>query len=175
MTEAIRSSESSVLTRATRRHILEDSILRLTTYKQTNSVAFRPQANYADWATATCQRNVVPTFADRGVSRGQRGGTPTVVNVSFLDLSRYFFFQVAPHFELLLMLTKIVQHWNRRTHKWTARLLPPTSKFILQTLPQYSIHDISLVCCMLQMLSWVMWTASNSLRIATNAGLLWTR
>jgi hypothetical protein len=27
----------------------------------------------------------VPTFADRGVSRGQRGGSPTVVNLSFLD------------------------------------------------------------------------------------------
>jgi hypothetical protein len=29
--------------------------------------------------------------------RGQRGGSPTVVNLSFLDRSRYFFFQVAPH------------------------------------------------------------------------------
>jgi hypothetical protein len=27
---------------------------------------------------------------DRGVSRGQRGGSPTVVNLSFLDRSRYF-------------------------------------------------------------------------------------
>jgi hypothetical protein len=33
---------------------------------------------------------------DRGVSRGQRGGSPPVVNLSFLDRSRYFFFQVAP-------------------------------------------------------------------------------
>jgi hypothetical protein len=31
----------------------------------------------------------VPTFV---VSRGQRGGSPTVVNLSFLDLSRYFSF-----------------------------------------------------------------------------------
>jgi hypothetical protein len=44
-----------------------------------------PQANYTDWATATCRRNLVSTFADRGVSRGQRGGSPTVVNLSFLD------------------------------------------------------------------------------------------
>jgi hypothetical protein len=57
-----------------------------------NSVAFSLQANYTNWATATCRRNLVPTFAGRGVSRGQRGGSPTVVN-----LSRYFFFQVAPH------------------------------------------------------------------------------
>jgi hypothetical protein len=58
-----------------------------------NSVAFSPQATYTDWATATCWRNLVPTFADRGVSRGQRGGSRTVVNLSFLDRSRYFSFQ----------------------------------------------------------------------------------
>jgi hypothetical protein len=39
----------------------------------------------------------VPTFVDRGVSRGQRDGTPTVVNLSFLDRSRYYFFHVTPH------------------------------------------------------------------------------
>jgi hypothetical protein len=61
------------------------------------SVTFGPQANYIDSATATCWRNLVPTFADRGVLRGQRGGSSTVVNLSFLDRSRYFFFQVAPH------------------------------------------------------------------------------
>jgi hypothetical protein len=53
--------------------------------KQTNSLAFSPQANYTDWVTATCRRNLLPTIADRGVSRGQRGGSPTVVNLSFLD------------------------------------------------------------------------------------------
>jgi hypothetical protein len=35
----------------------------------------------------------VPTFVDRGVSRGQRGGSPTIVNLSFLDRSRYFSFK----------------------------------------------------------------------------------
>jgi hypothetical protein len=49
------------------------------------SVAFSPQANYTDWATATYRRNLVPTFVDRGVSRGQRGESPTIVNLSFLD------------------------------------------------------------------------------------------
>jgi hypothetical protein len=63
----------------------------------TNSVALSPQANYTDRATDTCRRNLVPTFVDRGVSRGQRGGSPTVVNLSVLDRSLYFFFQVAPH------------------------------------------------------------------------------
>jgi hypothetical protein len=51
-------------------------------------MAFSPQANYTDWATATFWQNVVPTFEDRGVSRGQHGGTPTAVNLSFLDRSR---------------------------------------------------------------------------------------
>jgi hypothetical protein len=60
-------------------------------------VALSPRANYIDWAAATCGRNLVPTFVDRGVSRGQRGGSLTVVNLSFLDLIHYFFFQVAPH------------------------------------------------------------------------------
>jgi hypothetical protein len=58
------------------------------TSKQTNSVALSPRANYTDWATATCRRNSVPTFADRGVSRGQRCRSPTVVNLTFLDRSR---------------------------------------------------------------------------------------
>jgi hypothetical protein len=53
-----------------------------------NSVALSPQANYTDWVTATCRRNLVPTFVDRGVSHCQRGGSLTVVNLSFLDRSR---------------------------------------------------------------------------------------
>jgi hypothetical protein len=56
--------------------------------KQTNSVALSPQSNYADWETATGRSNLVPTTADRGVSRGQRGGSPTAVILSFLDRSR---------------------------------------------------------------------------------------
>jgi hypothetical protein len=55
------------------------------TKTKTNSMALSPQANYTDWATATCRRNLVPTFVDRGVSCGQRGGSLTVVNFSFLD------------------------------------------------------------------------------------------
>jgi hypothetical protein len=52
-----------------------------------------PRANYTDWLTATCWPNLAPTFVDRGVSRGQRGGSPTVVKLSFLDRSRYFSFK----------------------------------------------------------------------------------
>jgi hypothetical protein len=35
----------------------------------------------------------VPTSMDRGLLRGQRGGSRTVVNLSFLDRSRYFSFK----------------------------------------------------------------------------------
>jgi hypothetical protein len=52
-------------------------VFEATTNKnQSNSVALSPQANYTDWATATYRRNLVPTFVDRGVSPGQRGGSP---------------------------------------------------------------------------------------------------
>jgi hypothetical protein len=57
---------------------------------QTNSVALSPHENYTDWATVTCWQNLVPTFVDRGVSCGQRGGSPTTVNLNFLDRSCYF-------------------------------------------------------------------------------------
>jgi hypothetical protein len=42
-------------------------------------MALSPQAKYTDWATATCRRKLVPTFVDRGVSRGQRGGSPRLL------------------------------------------------------------------------------------------------
>jgi hypothetical protein len=35
----------------------------------------------------------MPTFADRGVLRGQRGECPTAVNPTFVDWSRYFTFK----------------------------------------------------------------------------------
>jgi hypothetical protein len=58
-----------------------------------NSVAFSLQENYTDWVTSTCWRILVLTFLDRGVSRGQHNGPPTVVNLSFLDRSCYFSFR----------------------------------------------------------------------------------
>jgi hypothetical protein len=54
-----------------------------------NTVSLSPRAKSTERATATFRRNLVPTFVDRGVSRCQRGGSPTVVNLSFLDRSRY--------------------------------------------------------------------------------------
>jgi hypothetical protein len=46
---------------------------------------------------ATCRRNLVPTFVDRGVSPGQRDGSPTVVSLGFSRLEPLIFFYVAPH------------------------------------------------------------------------------
>jgi hypothetical protein len=65
-------------------------VINVLLFFQKNSVAFSPQANYTDWATATDRRILLPTFADRGVSRGQRGGTPMVVNFSCINRSLYF-------------------------------------------------------------------------------------
>jgi hypothetical protein len=41
---------------------------------------------------------LVPTFEDRGVSRGQRNRSHGHI-LGFLDQSRYYFFQVAPQAE----------------------------------------------------------------------------
>jgi hypothetical protein len=68
-----------------------------TNYK-TNSLAFNLQRKYTYWATAAGRRNLVLTFADRGVSHGQRDGTSTVVTLGVLYRSHYFFIQVEPHF-----------------------------------------------------------------------------
>jgi hypothetical protein len=37
------------------------------TITKTNSVAFIPQANYTDWATATCRRNFVANLLIEGL------------------------------------------------------------------------------------------------------------
>jgi hypothetical protein len=63
---------------------------------------------------------LVPIFAERGASRGQRGGTPTAVNLSFLDQSRhYFFFQVAPH------LCSEAEWTLFQTHQYSGNLVAP--------------------------------------------------
>jgi hypothetical protein len=64
-----------------------------TKTKQTISEAFNPQAKYADWTTAAGRQILMPTFVNRRVSRGQRGGSHTAVNLSFLDRSLYFSFK----------------------------------------------------------------------------------
>jgi hypothetical protein len=53
--------------------------------KQTNSVAFSPQANYTDWATATCRRNLVPTLWIEGC-RVVSAADPLLVNLQHIYL-----------------------------------------------------------------------------------------
>jgi hypothetical protein len=93
------------------------------------SVALSPQVNYTDWVTATCRRNLVPTFVDRGMSRSQGGGSPTVVNLCFLDRSRYFSFNyllIYPHKGWVdpvpdpLLLRKCGSAGNRTRDLWVS-------------------------------------------------------
>jgi hypothetical protein len=64
--------------------ILQDR--RLTTQDLCNTLGL--SYGTCQRATATGRRIVAPTFAERGVSSGQSDGSPTVVNLSFLDRSR---------------------------------------------------------------------------------------
>jgi hypothetical protein len=49
-------------------------------------------------------------FVDRGVSRGQRGGTPTAVNL-FSRSEPLLFFQVAPHLSSQGLSRPRSRHW----------------------------------------------------------------
>jgi hypothetical protein len=71
----------------------DDWCKNLEHYYIKNSVDLSLQANSTDWSTATCRWNLMQTFVARGVSRGQRGGSLTVIYLSFLDRSRYFPFK----------------------------------------------------------------------------------
>jgi hypothetical protein len=99
-------------------------VLLITYNKQTLWVLVRKQTVPTD---AICRRNLVKTFVDRGVLRGQRGGSPTVVNLSFLDRSHYFSFKyllIYPHKGWVdsvpdpLLLRKSVSNGNRTQDLW---------------------------------------------------------
>jgi hypothetical protein len=63
--------------------------------KKTILRGFGPRANYTDRATAACWRSQCQLLRIEGVAwPAQR--IPTVVNLGFLDRSRYFSIQVAP-------------------------------------------------------------------------------
>jgi hypothetical protein len=85
-------------------------VLKNMTKTKTNSVALSPRTNYADWATATCRRNLVPTFVDRGVSRGQCSGSTTAktwqVNLNYATWN--------------IRRRLICWHWsNRQNNLWS--------------------------------------------------------
>jgi hypothetical protein len=73
-------------------------------------VAFSQQANSTDWVTAIGRRILVPTFADRELSRGQRGWNPTAVNLNSLDRNRYFSFSSSS-----FIITRLSEHRSRPT------------------------------------------------------------
>jgi hypothetical protein len=75
---------------------------------------FDTDGSVAHWASAAGRRIFVPTFVDREVSRGQRGGSPMVVNLSFLDRSRYFFFPVVAHLSLWGWVDPVPDPMRRR-------------------------------------------------------------
>jgi hypothetical protein len=54
-------------------------VTRIGELEKQKTNKLRGSYSASELATATCRRNLVPTFVDRGVLRGQRGGSPTVV------------------------------------------------------------------------------------------------
>jgi len=71
------SCRVSVHTRVITRAVLYIRIATFTiSAKLTKFRGLSPHANYTDRAAAALSAKLVPTFADRGVSRGQRNGSP---------------------------------------------------------------------------------------------------
>jgi hypothetical protein len=68
---------------------------------KTNSVALSLRANSTDWSTATCRRNLMSTFVDRGVSCGQRGGSPILTRAEWTPFQTHCYSEnlVAPGIE----------------------------------------------------------------------------
>jgi hypothetical protein len=127
--------------------ILNCSIILCWLVEKKNSVAFNPQTNYTNLATATFWRKVVPTFVDRGVSRGQRGGSPTAVNLSFLDRSRYFSFKyllIYPNNLLACTLYKS-QYTTIENVQTLRRILQDFSALIYETLLHPDRFDLLLL------------------------------
>jgi hypothetical protein len=63
--------------------------------KKTKLQGFSQQPNYADRATAACQRSYCQLLRIEDVTWSVQR-TPMAVNLGFLDWSRYFSIQVAP-------------------------------------------------------------------------------
>jgi hypothetical protein len=130
------------------------------------SMSFSLETNYTDRATATCWWNLVPTFVDRGVSRGQHVGSPTVVSLSLLDRSRYFSFKkllIYPHKGWVdpvpdpLLLRKSSSAGNRTRGLWICSqevwplnhrggLTYSSTRIYLSRLPLLRFHVLFLLC-----------------------------
>jgi hypothetical protein len=70
----------------------------------------------------------VPIFEDRGVWLGQRGGSLTVVNLGFLDRSRYFSFQVGNKMKRGAQTKKLSRGVQQRVY--CRRSVPAVDSFV---------------------------------------------
>jgi hypothetical protein len=117
--------------------------LNRQTKQQNEFYGFNSESELYRLMTAAGRRILVPTFADRGVSRGQRGGSPTAVNLSFLDRNRYCFLSSSSSFMLTRLSgprsrpTDTQENWQRRESNPGPPSLQPGS---LTTRPQRRSH-----------------------------------
>jgi hypothetical protein len=101
------------------RFLLALNILFTKTNKQRNKLRGLSASELYRLTIANCWQNLLPTFADRGVSRGQRGGSPTVINLSFLDRNCYFYFKQ------LLIYPQEAEWTPFQTHCYSENLVAP--------------------------------------------------
>jgi hypothetical protein len=87
---ALDSSVGSADSSSVREQLTESAQYQLNKLNSVAWVRERTMQTERLWA------KLVPTFADRGVSRSQCGSSPMPIISGFLDRSRYFIFQVAP-------------------------------------------------------------------------------
>ena len=82
-------------------------VIPILTYPNESNIKKTKKKTPLPWSASELYRqsgrrrspNLVPTFADRGVSRGQRNGSPRPL-ISFLDRSRYFFYSSSSSIDL---------------------------------------------------------------------------
>jgi hypothetical protein len=93
LVQTLKDSPISVVSMSHSLKVFMCSCLLMT--KKLNSMAFSPQANYTDRATAACWRSYCQLLRIEGVTWSVQW-IPMAVNFGFLDQSRYFSIQVTP-------------------------------------------------------------------------------
>ena len=94
--------------------------IQVITKTKTKLRGLSPHANYTDRAAAAGRRSQCQLLADRGVSRGQRNGSPQPVISVFQTWSRYFFHSSSSSIDLTRLSgprsrpTTNQKNWQRR-------------------------------------------------------------